>query len=135
MTSIRLSLKTLVVATALVVAGCEAADLASVINSSTDFGDDYAVVRHATSPQAPPRLSASHLEVLVRYGGGCARHEFALHWRRQGDTTELWLYHDANGDLCEALLTEQLRVFVSPVVLETEHVVLLTPGGPPIPLR
>lgn len=52
------------------------------------------------------------LFVEVQYAGGCEKHNFALigtgQWYDQPDIIPFLLVHDANGDLCEALITETL---------------------------
>jgi len=68
--------------------------------------------------------AAGHdLVVAVRTGGGCAEHSFAVCWDgavfdTEPGTIELALRHDAHGDSCDALLSWDLRVDLTPV-LET----------------
>ena len=83
-----------------------------------DFGDAYTV-----SESAPISVSSDSLRVTVSYGGGCAAHTFELR-SRGADSREVWLVHDANGDTCEALLTERLAF---PIAARPD--VLITPGG------
>ncbi len=73
--------------------------------------------------------------MTVQHSGGCRGHRYIVHFRIHGDTTELWLQHNAKGDTCEALITRPLLLDVSLRVLETEHVVLLAPGGGVFTLR
>ena len=112
----------------LIALGCEVSD---TLSSEPDFGDAYSIVTEAPVP----RLDADGLHVDVQYSGGCRAHVFDLHFRAIGNTTEIWLQHDANGDACEAFLTETLRRTVSARVLETPNVVLLVPDGSVYPLR
>lgn len=54
------------------------------------------------------------LELVVSYGGGCQSHDFALYWDGMTLLTvpgrvQLSLLHNANGDLCEAVLTDSLH--------------------------
>lgn len=54
----------------------------------------------------------SLLLIEVQYGGGCAEHAFELlgsgDWYANPDIINFLLIHNANGDLCEALITETL---------------------------
>lgn len=54
------------------------------------------------------------LYVTVQYGGGCARHQFSLHashvfMESNPVQAGLAIRHNANGDMCRALLTRDLR--------------------------
>ncbi len=54
------------------------------------------------------------LALVVSYGGGCASHDFALYWDGTSllsvpGRVQLSLLHNANGDLCEAILTDSLH--------------------------
>lgn len=60
------------------------------------------------------------LLLTVQYSGGCREHDFALiAWNGWLETVPvaagLLLAHDANGDACEALITETLRFDLSPL--------------------
>lgn len=61
------------------------------------------------------KRSATSLELKVGYSGGCEDHDFELVWKGTYDTfkereiTSLALVHNANGDMCEAYITETLR--------------------------
>ena len=59
-------------------------------------------------------IAADTLTAKVSYGGGCKDHEFVLTAGEEfleSDPVQLLLTltHDANGDACEAWLTEDLR--------------------------
>ncbi len=110
--------------------GCEASNS---LSSDPDFGDAYSITTQP--PATTPRLDAAGLHVTVQYSGGCKAHVFDVRFRTSGNTTEVWLQHDANGDLCEAFLTETLQLAISTRVLETPNVVLLSPDGSSFPLR
>ena len=117
--------------TGLIIAlGCE---VSNSLSSAPDFGDAYSVLPEG--PIATPRLDADGLHVTVQYSGGCKAHVFDVHFRSAGNTTEVWLKHDANNDACEAFLTEPLQRTISTRVLETPNVVLLAPDGSVFPLR
>lgn len=66
------------------------------------------------------RVDGEILELTVQYGGGCREHDFALiAWNGWLETVPvaagLLLAHDANGDLCRALITETLRFNLVPL--------------------
>jgi len=52
------------------------------------------------------------LRIHVSYGGGCEKHSFSLNYEDLPILSQysgsLLLSHNANGDLCEALITEYL---------------------------
>ena len=75
-----------------------------------DLGDAYVV---EMSPD--PLLDGDVLRVAVSYSGGCEDHTFELGFSTANPEPELWLKHDANGDLCEAYITDTLAI---PVPLE-----------------
>ena len=114
----------------LIALGCEITD---TLSSEPDFGDTYSVV--TDDPTAAPRLDTDGLHTTVQYAGGCKAHLFDIQFQVAGDTTEIWLQHDANNDACEAFLTETLQLPVSARALETPNVVLLVPDGSAYPLR
>jgi hypothetical protein len=63
-------------------------------------------------------LDGDVLTLEVRYGGGCREHRFALvsspAWRlSMPPQVGLVLAHDADGDMCRALLSETLRYDLS----------------------
>ena len=123
-------LRTTAFCAVLIALGCE---VTNVLSSDTNFGDDYRIVTEDAS--ATPRLDVDGLQVTVQYSGGCKTHRFDVRYQIAGDTTEIWLEHDANGDGCEAYLTEPLTLSISPRALETPNVLLLTPEGSKITLR
>jgi len=78
-----------------------------------DLGDAYTVEMQPT-----PLLDGDVLRVTVSYSGGCQDHAFELAYSVVGMEPELWLDHDANGDLCEAYITETLDIPVPAEALE-----------------
>ena len=114
----------------LIALGCEVTD---TLSSEPNFGDTYSVV--TDDPTAVPRLDTDGLHATVQYSGGCKAHLFDVHFQVVGDTTQIWLQHDANNDACEAYLTVTIQRPVSARALETPNVVLLTPDGAVFPLR
>ncbi|HLB53709.1 MAG TPA: hypothetical protein VJK71_01205 [Gemmatimonadales bacterium] len=67
------------------------------------------------------RIAGSTLHLTVQYGGGCNSHRFALVAGTSfGESLPLYtmlrLAHDGSRDPCEALITRQLEVDLSPIV-------------------
>ena len=60
------------------------------------------------------KRSLTQVELEVQYGGGCEEHDFQLVWDGEFKTEDgrklanVALLHDANGDQCEALITQNL---------------------------
>lgn len=86
--------------------------------SEPTFGDPYHIVIQTVSSDnatldVSPQLDGKMLTITVQYGGGCQPHHFALDERRQFNAAEVWLVHNANNDLCEALITEPLTLEIS----------------------
>jgi hypothetical protein len=92
-----------------------------------DFGDAY-TVRSAT-------LDGDTLRAVVEYSGGCAEHTFERRHRTDGQRGEVWFVHDANGDACEALVTDTLVSEICFLHGGASPLVLLTPSGGEVPLR
>ena len=61
------------------------------------------------------------LSMTIRYGGGCLDHDFALYMspmmfaKSLPVQADIYLSHDANGDLCEAYLQKTLRFDLRPI--------------------
>ena len=79
----------------------------SVASDAIDLGDPYRV-----QPSHEPVVFGDTLYVTVSYSGGCEPHTFDLGIDASESTVDLWLTHDANGDVCEALITEEIASFV-----------------------
>lgn len=65
-------------------------------------------------------INSDILGLVVRYGGGCKDHDFELYWDglfmdSEPPQVRLQLSHNANNDLCRALLTEKLFFNLSPI--------------------
>lgn len=70
------------------------------------------------------RVSVSGDELLLQLstGGGCEKHEYAVWWsgdfKEDGDggvMVDLRISHNAKNDPCEAIVTHELRVDISPI--------------------
>jgi hypothetical protein len=82
--------------------------------------DDPGRWRHDAFEYVESRIAGDTLEVAVRYGGGCARHDFALlvvpvfmesfPVQMRGS-----LAHDAHGDPCRAIVGSRLRFDLTPL--------------------
>ena len=80
----------------------------------SELPDDQATITSA-------RLEGRTLRLTLQYGGGCATHRFALvSGTALGESyppyTLLRLAHDGNGDPCDALITREVEVDLSPIV-------------------
>lgn len=118
----------------LMLAGCTAPTETTAITRTVDqidFGDPYVIA----GGDHPPYLAAGDLYLTVQYSGGCENHAFAIRSRIQNDTTEVWLQHNSNGDLCEAYLTDPLTLRVPEAVRDASHITLLGPEGQAFTLR
>jgi hypothetical protein len=66
-------------------------------------------------------VSGNMLYIAVRYGGGCKPHDFELFMSpaafMESDPVQanLYLRHDSNGDMCEAIISEPLAFDVSAI--------------------
>ncbi|HEX2968080.1 MAG TPA: hypothetical protein VHO46_03165 [Bacteroidales bacterium] len=77
--------------------------------------------------------------VSISYSGGCTRHNFKVIWneafaKSNPPQTEFILVHDAQGDGCEAYITENLSFSLSdltgPVVYDTVLVSIINGNSP-----
>ncbi len=102
-----------------------------------------AVVDFQTRPDSWPRdpvvalrdvtVDGGVLTIAVSHGGGCADHTFdAVAWGGWKESNpvqvDLFLSHDAKGDLCEALVFRDLRFDLTP--LRRAYVRDYAPAGP-----
>lgn len=91
--------------------GVEPGVVISADASNNAAGDNYTITGH-------PVVEGNVLRVTVQYGGGCARHEFrvvASHvfMESQPVQSPIVIRHNANGDMCRALLVRELRFDLS----------------------
>ena len=85
------------------------------------------------------KLEAPILELSVRYGGGCARHDFDLivtsGWRESSPVqVDVDLAHDGHDDPCDALPTETVRFDLTPLRQAWEEAYGSGPGAMAIQL-
>ena len=69
------------------------------------------------------RVDGDTLRLEVQYGGGCARHVFRLvagtgFMESNPVQTRLYLGHDANGDMCRALVRPTLAFSLAPLAAQ-----------------
>ena len=123
---------TLFVSMLLSLVGCGGGDaedtgMEGAEHAPTDFGacraasgDEYRYAVPATGSE-PASITGDLLTVSVAYSGGCEEHEFVLCWPEAafsegvpvGVGLEMW--HDANGDACEAAFVETFFFDLDPL--------------------
>lgn len=98
------------------------------------FGDPYQVVTNfsPSDPDLYPMLSSDTLTVRLQYSGGCESHDLDLRHEVSGDTAFVWIRHDANGDECEALISDELQTVLPERIHSAPVVALRHPGGGPL---
>ena len=69
---------------------------------------------------AEAALSLDTLTLVASYSGGCEAHEFQICWDQdfaESAPVQIWLevWHDANGDACEAIDTQTLSFDLTPL--------------------
>ena len=75
-------------------------------------------------------VEGDRLRLRVSYGGGCAEHAFTLYSTRgihqsYPPQADVYLSHDGGGDTCKALISEELRFDLSPLMHPSEPGALL----------
>jgi hypothetical protein len=113
-------------AAGIAVSACAKSDIAAP-SASAAAGDPAVILtespaswRHDAFEFHRIRISGDVLEVVVQYGGGCARHDFAVLLYpvfMESEPVQMSgsLAHDAKGDPCRALIGSTLRFDLSPV--------------------
>ena len=81
--------------------------LEALQNRSSDNSDPFDLISVV--------IKGDSVEITVAYSGGCRRHTFEVIWGGTiSDTdppaTGIIILHDANGDMCEAYITETLKI-------------------------
>lgn len=115
-------MKHLISTALLLTAGCDSAD---DTGSAEEFIGDTLEQCEASAPAdevwiSDASLAGDTLTIDVGFGGGCEAHQLRLCW--DGLVAEsypmqvfLWVSHDANGDSCEAALSETMAVDISSI--------------------
>jgi hypothetical protein len=94
-------------------------DTGDVTELPADFSDCRAADGDTTD-LANAAVSGDTLTIEASYGGGCEVHDFAVCWDQsfaESDPVQVWLevWHDANGDSCEAYETRTLSFDLTPL--------------------
>ncbi len=89
---------------------------ATLTNSQTDHMADY--LESDAFNLYDVRLEGTLLQLDVGYSGGCEEHDFYLVWPEGIDLPyplefDVYLAHDANGDMCEAYPRETLEIDIA----------------------
>jgi cysteine-rich repeat protein len=105
-----------------IVEGAEQCDDGNQIDDDA-CPNDCTLDDNVCGPTDPLTITAAaivgdDLNVEVKYGGGCEEHVIGLCWEEafaESDPvqTGIQLWHDANGDLCDALITEMRTIDLS----------------------
>ncbi|SRR5690606_12055586 len=122
----------------LLLAGCDLLDrppLERTYGAPYDFFVETAPGPNGEGSPAPFLSEDGVLHVTVRYTGGCAEHTFRLETELTDAVATVWLVHEDDGDTCEALLMNHLRIRLSNAVLARPRIVLAAPAGEGIVLR
>lgn len=77
-------------------------------------GTDIKEIKSDPFTMKGAKIEGGVLEIQVSYGGGHKEHEFTLYWngittRSLPPQTSLYLKHNANGDMAEALIMKTLK--------------------------
>ena len=85
-------------------------------------------------------ITGDRIDLRVQYAGGCEQHDFTLMGpltiatggldlnHGTGTPVNAYLYHNANGDACEALITEDIRFDLTPLKERWKEVTGRTDG-------
>lgn len=111
----------LVVPFALLAAGCPSDAAPEPFGDCrADDGDPYDI-GGAGDTGDPVWIEADTLFVIVGHAGGCEAHDYRICWPdaaiMESDPVQvdLEVWHDANGDSCDAYLTETLAFDLTPL--------------------
>jgi len=97
-----------------------------------NFGDDYSINADQTY------LSADTLFFKISHSGGCEEHFYEVSFNRvENQTAYVFVYHNANGDLCEAYLTSNLKSNLQTLLVRDDFadLYLIRPNEDTIELR
>lgn len=119
---------------AVLAAGCDA--LVDRPGIALEFGAPYSVLFGESVTAANGLVHSTPftdvggaLHVAVEFTGGCANHTFRTDYTLAETAGTIWLVHASNGDICDALLTEEVVVALPANVLEKVTLVLVSPSG------
>ena len=93
-----------------------ASDNDTTINLEITITEDSSFLQLENSPFeiTEATISGDIFEIAVRYGGGCAEHQFEIYWNSrylesEPPQVDLHLVHNDNDDSCEALLRNSIH--------------------------
>lgn len=129
MTKVQSAWTVLLLVALVAAAGCDRPEAPTGAFDRARFGAPYQVVTNRTpaAPDEPPAVLSDSLTLLVSYVGGCADHSFELDSRVRADTANVWLFHEANGDTCEADVQDRLTLPLPEDVLLARSIHLVNP--------
>lgn len=97
-----------------------------------NFSDEYGINETKTY------LSGDTLFFQISHSGGCEEHLYEVRFNRvENQTAYIFVYHNANGDMCEAYLTYNLKSNLQTILVRDDFadLYLLRPNQQPIKLR
>ncbi len=97
-----------------------------------NFGDDFNINADKTY------LSGDTLFFEISHSGGCEEHFYEVRFNRvENQTAYIFVFHNANGDLCEAYLTYNLKSNLQTLLVRDDFadLYLLRPNQEAIKLR
>jgi len=123
----------LMLATACSQGGAPAQDHVSSEDENV-FGDPYVIVPAFDEGDVEPYplLLGDSLVVRLTYSGGCETHDLDLRHRIERDTAFVWIFHQAHGDACEALVRDEYSGRLPAPVMAEGVVVLRHPRMGPL---
>lgn len=103
----------------------------AVSNRSTGTGDPFEL--------KDVMITDDSVKIIVSYSGGCRKHKFEIIWNETLSNTappqtRFIIIHDANGDMCEAYITETLGFSINDLTttisFDTLYVDILNGASP-----
>jgi hypothetical protein len=97
-----------------------------------NFGDEYGINETKTY------LSGDTLFSQISHSGGCEEHFYEVQFNRvENQTAYIFVYHNANGDMCEAYLTNNFKSNLQTLLVRDDFadLYLLRPYQQPLKLR
>ena len=97
-----------------------------------NFGDDYGINENKTY------LSGDTLFFQISHSGGCEEHSYEVRFNRvENQTAYIFIFHNANDDMCEAYLTYNLKSNLQTLLVRDDFadLFLLRPNEEAIKLR
>ncbi|MBI2499105.1 hypothetical protein HYV88_02585 [Candidatus Woesearchaeota archaeon] len=88
-------------------------EISKLLITDEKFGNDVFDLKEVS-------INGDILSVIASYGGGCKGHKFTLTWdggfmKSVPPQSNLFLYHNSNGDSCEAYITQTFNFDLTPL--------------------